>query len=51
LGGKLKTGRVLDYLPKDADDRKLCSLYLSLMERMGVSVGRFGDATSALTGL
>ncbi|HVR85637.1 MAG TPA: DUF1552 domain-containing protein [Planctomycetota bacterium] len=51
LGGRLETGRVLDYLPKGADDRKLCSLYLSLMERMGVKVGRFGDATSALAGL
>ena len=51
LGGKLETGRVLDYLPKGADERKLCSLYLSLMGRMGVQVPRFGDATSPLEGL
>ncbi|HZE97682.1 MAG TPA: DUF1552 domain-containing protein [Planctomycetota bacterium] len=51
LGGRLETGRVLDYLGKPDDDRKLCSLYLSLMERMGVSQSRFGDATSPLAGL
>jgi hypothetical protein len=51
LGGKLETGRVLDYLPKGADERKLCSLYLSLMNRMGVRLGHFGDATSPLAGL
>src|SRR5689334_22897345 len=28
LGGALETGRVLDYLDKSDDDRKLCSLYL-----------------------
>jgi len=51
LGGTLETGRVLDYLPKGADDRKLCSLYLSLMGRMGVQSPHFGDATSPLAGL
>ncbi|HLY73445.1 MAG TPA: hypothetical protein VKU80_04935, partial [Planctomycetota bacterium] len=51
LGGRLETGRVLDYLPKSAEDRKLCSLYLSLMDRMGVKAGRFGDAASPLAGL
>jgi len=51
LGGTLETGRVLDYLPKGADERKLCSLYLSLMGRMGVQAPHFGDATSPLAGL
>jgi len=51
LGGRLETGRVLDYLPKSAEDRKLCSLYLSLMDRMGVKAGPFGDAASPLAGL
>jgi len=51
LGGKLVTGRVLDYLGRGDDRRKLCSLYLSLMNRMGVKAERFGDATEPLAGL
>ncbi len=51
LGGKLETGRVLDYLGRRADERKLCGLYLSLMDRMGVKAARFGDATEPLAGL
>jgi hypothetical protein len=51
LGGSLETGRVLDYLGKSDHDRKLCSLYLSLMDRMGVSEKRFGDAEKPLAGL
>lgn len=51
LGGTLKTGRVLDYTDKGDEDRKLCSMYLSLMNRMGVPVDRFGDADAPLAGL
>jgi hypothetical protein len=51
LGGALKTGRVLDYRDKGDDNRKLCSLYLSLMERMEVKLHRFGDADARLAGL
>jgi len=51
LGGKLVTGRVLDYLGRGDDNRKLCSLYLSLMDRMGVKLDRFGDAATRLAGL
>jgi len=51
LGGKLETGRVLDYLGKKEEDRKLCAFYLSLMDRMGVTLPRFGDATERLAGL
>ena len=51
LGGTLETGRVLDYLDKGDDNRKLCSLYLSLMDRMGVKLDRFGDADTRLAGL
>jgi len=50
-GGTLKTGRVLDYLGQDNDHRKICSLHLSLMDRMGVKLDRFGDATAGLTEL
>ena len=51
LGGTLETGRVLDYLDKGDDNRKLCSLYLSLMDRMGVELPQFGDAEVRLAGL
>jgi hypothetical protein len=51
LGGTLKTGRVLDYRDKGDANRKLCSLYLSLMDRMGVKQNRFGDADRPLAGL
>jgi hypothetical protein len=51
LGGKLDTGRVLDCTKRGDDNRRLCSLYLSLMNRMGVNAERFGDATAPLGGL
>jgi hypothetical protein len=50
LGGTLPTGRVLDYGSKRDDNRKLCSMYLSIMDRMNVKLDRFGDATTRLTG-
>jgi hypothetical protein len=51
LGGALKGGRVLDYTGRGDDDRKLCSLHLSLMNRMGVRAQRFGDAAAPLADL
>ena len=51
LGGKLKTGRVLDYTGQEDEQRKLCSLYLSIVNRMGVSLNSFGDADAQLAGL
>jgi len=51
LGGTLETGRVLDYTDKGDDNRKLCSLYLSIMDRMGVKLDRFGDAETRLASL
>ena len=51
LGGALDGGRVLDYTGRGDDDRKLCGLYLSLMNRMGVKADRFGDAVAPLDGL
>lgn len=51
LGGTLETGRALDYSDRDEGDRKLCGLYLSIMDRMGVEVDRFGDADARLAGL
>ncbi len=51
LGGTLATGRVLDYTGRGDDNRKLCSLYLSLLNRLGVPAKRFGDAAAPLAGL
>jgi hypothetical protein len=51
LGGKLETGRSLDYLNSGNDRRKLCGLYLSLLDRMGVELKEFGDATERLAGV
>jgi hypothetical protein len=47
-GGSLKTGRVLNYLDKGDENRKACSLHLSLMDKMGVHLDRFGDASTRL---
>ena len=51
LGGTLQTGRTLDYLEAGDGNRKLCSLYLGIMDRMGVKLDHFGDADSRLAGL
>jgi hypothetical protein len=51
LGGQLETGRVLNYLDKGDENRKLCSLYLSIMDRMDVKLDAFGDATTRLDAL
>lgn len=51
LGGTLETGRSLDYLKSGNDKRKLCSLYLSLMDRMGLELREFGDAKERLAGI
>src|SRR5437868_5889555 len=46
-GGQIRTGRVLDYLKKP--NRKMCSLYLSLLDRVGVRLDQFGDSKERLT--
>ncbi len=48
LGGTLETGRSLDYLNAGDENRKMCSLYLGIMDRMGITLDRFGDAESRL---
>jgi hypothetical protein len=51
LGGTLQTGRTLDYVKAGDEHRKASSLYLSLMDRMGIKLESFGDATTRLAGL
>jgi len=45
-GGRLESGRVLDY--SKADNRQMCRLYLSMLDKMGVPQKTFGDATEPL---
>jgi hypothetical protein len=51
LGGTLETGRTLNYIDDGEENRKMCSLYLSIMDRMGVKADRFGDAETRLARL
>ena len=46
-GGQIKGGRVLDYLGKP--NRKMCSLYLSMLDKCGVQLKQFGDSTERLS--
>ena len=48
-GGKLRGGRALDYL--DAPNRRMCSLFLSLLEWGGLELDSFGDSSERLTGI
>ena len=41
----------IPYTDRGDDNRKLCSLYLSILRRMGVRAERFGDATAELADL
>lgn len=45
-GGRLQTGRSLDYLNKP--NRKMCSLFLSLMDKFDVRLPAFGDSQERL---
>jgi hypothetical protein len=51
LGNTLRTGRTLDYAKAGDEQRKVCSLYLSLLDRMGIKLDRFGDAETRLESL
>ena len=46
-GGKLKGGRILDYQGKS--HRQMCSLFLSLMDKFGIHLDRFGDSGTRLS--
>jgi hypothetical protein len=48
LGGTLETGRTLNYLGQSEEKRKMCSLYLSLMDRFDIKLEQFGDAQERL---
>jgi hypothetical protein len=44
--GQLQGGRILDYSGKP--NRKMCSLYLSMLDKYGIRLKRFGDSTQRL---
>lgn len=48
LGGTIETGRTLDYMGAGDENRKLCSLFLSVIQRMGIQAKTFGDAEAPL---
>jgi len=45
-GGRIRGGRMLDY--KDKPERQMCRLFLSMMDKMEVRPGTFGDARRPL---
>jgi hypothetical protein len=45
-GGQIKTSQTLNYL--DNENRQMCRLYLSMMNKMNVKIDSFGDANQAL---
>lgn len=45
-GGRIRGGRVLDYMEKP--ERQMCRLYLSMMDKMEVRMPTFGDASRPL---
>jgi hypothetical protein len=49
--GTIKQGRIVDVLDKGDDNRRACSLYLSIMDRFGVKLDRFGDTDKRLVDL
>lgn len=46
-GGQIQGGRVLDYRGKT--NRKMCSLYLSMLSKCGIQLKRFGDSNEPLS--
>ncbi|MFN0077216.1 MAG: DUF1552 domain-containing protein [Prosthecobacter sp.] len=50
-GGSIAGGRVLDLSRKAEEQQRACNLYLTIAQRMGVKLERFGDSVGALSGL
>ncbi len=45
-GGRIETGRSLNY--RDKENRQMCRLYMSMMDKMNVRPKTFGDAVEGL---
>jgi hypothetical protein len=48
LGGTIRTGRTLNFVDAGDENRKLCSLFLSLIDRMDIKLDSFGDADTRI---
>ena len=48
-GGKIKGGRVLDH--RNDPNRKMCSLFLSLLDKADIHLDSFGDSTQPLSSI
>ncbi len=46
-GGRIETGRVLDY--RQQSNRQMCRLYLSMLDKVGLHPQAFGDANEPLS--
>ena len=49
LSGTFQTGRTLEY--ESAKERKMSSLYLSILDSMGIRMNQFGNASEHLVGI
>lgn len=47
-GSGIQGGRALDFMQAGSDNRRACSLYLSVMDKFGVKLDRFGDTDKRL---
>ena len=45
-GGQIKTGQNMNYM--ENENRQMCRLFMSMMNKMNVNVDKFGDATESL---
>jgi hypothetical protein len=45
-GGRIETGRILDY--RGQPNRQMCRLFLSMLDKAGLHLDKFGDATEPL---
>jgi Protein of unknown function (DUF1552) len=50
-GGGFKHGAYTDHADKEGKRKPLCNLFLTLLQRFGVAVDRFGTSTGTLTGV
>lgn len=50
-GGSIRTGRVLDFSKQSEEKQRACNLYVSLAQRMGLKIDRFGDSVQPINSL
>ena len=50
-GGKLPSGRVLDFAGQAEEQQRACNLYVSIAQLIGLRLDKFGDSIGTLNGL